>query len=82
MNESDYMGISPLWAKLRATRLQMDNYKCKNCGSPINLNIHHIRYPLVWGEEDISDLVTLCDECHKNIHFNAMEEVNKNKRTR
>lgn len=68
MNEEDYLAISPIWKKLRENRLKKDHFQCVECGNAFNLQVHHIRYPDIWGTETIDDLVTLCDECHKKIH--------------
>lgn len=69
MNESDYMNLNNgIWTKLRAERLRMDGYVCQKCGDTKNVVVHHLRYPGVWGEEELSDLVTLCENCHKEIH--------------
>ena len=64
----DYLHTS-VWLELRNRRLKKDLYRCVECGTGINLNVHHIRYPDVWGMEDIdNDLVTLCDSCHSRTH--------------
>lgn len=68
IGEDDYMRLSATWKALREDRLKYDNYKCQKCGKAYNLQVHHIRYPEVWGEETIDDLITLCDECHKKVH--------------
>ena len=53
---------SPIWWEKRDRILERDGWKCRKCGSGINLNVHHIRYPEVLGEEPDSDLITLCDK--------------------
>lgn len=73
IGESDYMAVSPIWQQLREERLKRDNQRCVQCGAPYPLNVHHRRYPAVWGMESIDDLVTLCDKCHANAH-NKKEE--------
>lgn len=67
MNEDDYMNISDIWQKFRRRKLQL-NPVCELCQAAYNLRIHHVRYPEVWGEEKIEDLMTLCDTCHNKIH--------------
>ena len=55
------------WAELRDQALQRDEFHCVICNNPHNLEVHHLRYPDVLGTELISDLMTLCRECHKNL---------------
>lgn len=68
MGLDDYIRVSPIWETLREQRLLKDDYHCKRCGTPFNLQVHHVKYPDVWGEESINDLVTLCDTCHSSVH--------------
>lgn len=60
------------WKTLRKTVILRDNQRCANCGSKTNLQVHHLVYKkgLKAWEYDICDLVTLCKECHYNIHKN------------
>lgn len=70
IGHDDYL-CTPIWRKLRDVRLRMDGYKCQKCGTGINLQVHHIRYPSAWGMENVeTDLVTLCDACHAIVHSN------------
>ena len=55
----------------RNNRLLLDDYKCffhniKGCDSN-NLHVHHIHYDNV-GNEMLEDLVTVCKDCHSEIH--------------
>lgn len=68
INESDYLAISDEWERLRTYVLERDEYKCRKCGSAINVEVHHIKYPEVWGEEDPRDLIALCHDCHEELH--------------
>ena len=69
MSYDDYLQTD-VWKEIRFTRLKMDHFKCQQCGSGINVQVHHIRYPeSAWGTENLKDdLVTLCDLCHKETH--------------
>lgn len=67
LNEDDYMNLSAIWLKLKKKKLRQDP-QCELCKTAKNLRIHHIRYPEVWGEEKIEDLMTLCDACHEKVH--------------
>ena len=64
----DYLQTD-VWRELRNKRLALDNYQCQKCRTAINVQVHHIRYPDVWGMENVrDDLITLCESCHKKIH--------------
>lgn len=63
---------SPEWFEKRNAVLQRDQYKCRNCDSKKNIQVHHKTYANVYNER-LTDLVTLCDECHKKYH--AEEKV-------
>jgi hypothetical protein len=59
--------------KLRMQVLKRDGFKCRICGrSPDNhtdleLHVHHIRPWAKHGVTDISNLITLCQTCHKGL---------------
>lgn len=76
MGEKDFFALCPqVWGPIRRKRLQIDDFKCQKCGTPFNLQIHHHRYPEIWGEEDVeNDLMTLCGKCHSEIHGRSVEE--------
>ena len=66
MNYDDYMK-SVEWDEKRSLRFRMDGFRCFQCGSAKNLQCHHITYERL-GNERMSDLITLCSECHKRLH--------------
>jgi hypothetical protein len=62
------------WNMLRSQVYERDNYSCQNCGikggsgGEVELHAHHI-VPLSRGGNNIlSNLTTLCESCHGNIH--------------
>ena len=62
------------WRKKRQRVFRRDRFQCVYCGCSKNLEVqhvtlevHHITYKRL-GAEDISDLVTLCNDCHQLIH--------------
>lgn len=67
VTESDFMKTS-VWERLRQLIFARDGFRCRNCGSAINIECHHLRYPEVWGEEKLDDLITFCDTCHAKLH--------------
>ena len=58
---------SSQWAQLRNEALKRDEYHCSICRSPYNLEVHHLKYPDTLGNEPLSDLMTLCRDCHKKL---------------
>lgn len=59
---------SPQWNTLRKIVLKRDNYTCQRCNiNGIPLEIHHITYER-FTNENTSDLVALCRECHQSVH--------------
>ena len=78
--------------------LYRDNFTCQHCGEfhamkneygiyiPIddgNLNVHHIKPVSEGGGDEPENLITLCKNCHKEIHreMNLKEEINNGKNT-
>ena len=55
------------WKVTRAEALKRGHYKCHDCGSTANLQVHHLTYARR-GHERQSDLVVVCDKCHKKRH--------------
>jgi hypothetical protein len=53
------------WEAMRAARMERDGQVCLLC-SDDGEQVHHIRYRLF--NEEISDLMTVCRECHEKIH--------------
>lgn len=67
MDYAEYMQ-SERWKQKRAKRFEIDGYQCVLCGSAKNLECHHLSYDRL-GHEDVRyDLLTLCRECHREIH--------------
>ena len=68
--------------------MQRDNYKCRLCGTSLNLHLHHI----VYRSEDKSlinepsNCIMLCIKHHKEVHSNKhywqpiLKEMIKNER--
>ena len=71
-NKEEYKAYlnSPKWQATRKRLYREYEYKCAICGSPKNLNVHHITYENL-GEEKDEDLTVLCQECHNKLHDGA-----------
>jgi len=56
-----------------------DRYRCRNCGrtggdkGEVELHTHHIVPRKDGGSDRLSNLVTLCRDCHKAAHLNGHE---------
>ena len=55
---------SAQWRNLRKQALIRDNYKCVLCGKVDKLEVHHLFYSNMIGEDDLAQLITLCGYCH------------------
>jgi len=58
---------SDQWRTLKNIKLYQTNHKCECCGSKSNLQLHHNTYKRL-GQEKLTDLNTLCGNCHSKIH--------------
>jgi len=68
MGYQDYLK-SPEWKEL-ARRVKERDRCCVLCSSTKNLEAHHRTYVRVCNEE-LGDLVTVCDRCHTFYHAAA-----------
>jgi 5-methylcytosine-specific restriction endonuclease McrA len=48
--------------------LERDGWRCQNCGSPINLQVHHLKSRGQLGHDALQNLITLCVDCHHQRH--------------
>jgi len=57
--------------KYKRLRLQVfarDAWRCQLCGRRTNLEVHHQQSRAHGGKDQIENLITLCDSCHRNEH--------------
>ena len=62
--------MSEKWKQTKLTRLLIDDFKCKQCGIPVTAetsHCHHITYQNL-GDEGMKDVVSVCPQCHNDIH--------------
>lgn len=56
------------WNINRIATLRRDGFTCQGClADNIPLEVHHTTYDR-YGDEKLSDLVSVCRECHQSIH--------------
>ena len=62
-------GFNYEWSSRREAILNRDNYTCQICGKKnTRLEVHHIIFRSQGGTDDENNLITLCSECHSDIH--------------
>lgn len=69
---------SPVWRRKRLDRILFDRCKCQDCGLKLRLStasVHHTTYAR-FQHELISDLLTLCYNCHCNYHPHMKRRTN------
>ena len=54
--------------KLRRDILKRDGFKCRECGFPKHLEVHHIIPKSEGGSDEPENLITLCIRCHQKTH--------------
>ncbi len=64
-NYKEYLQ-SKEWKQKALQCFERDKFKCRICGSAINIRAHHLTYKRL-GYEELDDLITVCKKCHKNI---------------
>lgn len=57
-----------LYEQLRKRVLRRDSWLCQVCGSRQNLQVHHKQLRSQQGDDDDSNLITLCAGCHEDQH--------------
>lgn len=58
---------------VKAAVLSRDNYTCQICGEKDSkLEVHHIQFRSKGGSNMMDNLVTLCRDCHKQIHSGGL----------
>jgi 5-methylcytosine-specific restriction endonuclease McrA len=56
------------YQKLCRQVLRRDGWRCQQCGSLRNLQVHHIQQRSQAGEDSGENLITLCSDCHDQVH--------------
>lgn len=65
----DFPEYPPNWNELKKSILKRDKYRCSRCGANnLKLHVHHIRSLSRGGSNHPSNLTTLCEYCHGQIH--------------
>lgn len=60
---------------IKAYILARDKYTCQCCKTKKGtLHVHHIIYRSKGGSDEIENLITLCEYCHKKLHKGKLKE--------
>lgn len=58
------------WDKIRKAVYRRDHWTCQRCGaSDVELHAHHLIPLSEGGLDEMENLITLCKDCHKDMHF-------------
>lgn len=74
VNTTDEFYSSPEWRKLRRDCFARDNWRCLRCDKRFRseaLNAHHMTPRLDGGVDDLTNLVSLCNECHDFVEISG-----------
>lgn len=58
---------TPAWQAKRQRVLRRAGHQCEQCHTAQATQVHHVTYVRV-RHERLSDLVALCEPCHKRMH--------------
>lgn len=62
---------SPEWKEKRELIFKRDGYICTKCKSRSAFHAHHLTYENIFNEK-LEDLISVCAECHSQIHFDEL----------
>jgi 5-methylcytosine-specific restriction endonuclease McrA len=57
-----------LYKQLCQRVMKRDGWQCQICGSRQNLQVHHKQVRSQQGDDDDSNLITLCAGCYEGLH--------------
>lgn len=61
--------------QLKKYVLNRDGWKCQDCGTSANLQVHHLLYRSRLGSDEAVNLITLCAKCHRRRHGNLSSDA-------
>jgi len=71
VHDGPIQGQDPTAKATQGTRtriLRRDGYRCRSCGSPYGLQVHHIEWYSRGGPTVGENLLTTCSRCHALVH--------------
>ena len=61
--------------ELRQQVLRRDGWRCQLCGEKRNLEVHHKKLRSHCGDDAERNLITLCNACHRQVHWQEMSAI-------
>lgn len=60
------------WEELKQVVKKRDNYQCQPCkeSNPSYIHVHHILPLSRGGNNELANLITICEKCHVERHLN------------
>jgi len=56
------------YERIRVQVLRRDGWRCQNCDSRLNLEVHHKEFRSQGGDDTEENLITFCSRCHARVH--------------
>lgn len=56
------------WRTVRQAVLVRDKWRCRCCGTPDKVDVHHIRFRSRGGADSTDNCCALCRVCHAEMH--------------
>ena len=56
------------YTEMRRAVLVREGWRCQDCGSANNLQVHHLKSRSQLGNDIMENLITLCASCHGKKH--------------
>ena len=56
------------WQRVRQCVLVRDGYRCRVCKTREGVDVHHIRFRSVGGEDSTANCAAICRICHGGVH--------------
>ena len=53
--------------------LERDGWRCQQCGTAEHIEVHHIQPRSLLGDDTETNLITLCNRCHRQIHLRKVQ---------
>ena len=59
------------YRQLQSRVLERDGWRCQACSSMQHLQVHHLKFRSQSGGDEEQNLITLCADCHAQMHRNV-----------